>query len=257
MLTGFYIIVFVVLLAVLSHRRTRLEGKILKNVALYDWLLVLVFPVLVYVGWIFIVRNIVERPRIQILPFDDLDILGVSIIFMVYGMVGNAIHFTAKILSRYLTKQHKMAYQLNEMFHGKLSHYLVFLNALFIFFLLPVLEVNHPISSNLTRNYITLIVIAGFLVGIFSSKGIFFTNEWFGGYNKPLFFVTGALLSILILFFKVNDLKAVDYPIYVFILAIFLSFISTFILRQLFIFTRLGKKRRWRFLAKALSAWDR
>lgn len=254
MLTGLYIIVFVCILVILSHRRSKLENKVLKNVALYDWLVVLVFPVLLYIGWIFIIRNIVMRPRVDILPFDDFDIFAVTVVFMVYGMVGNSIHFTSKILSRYLTKSHKMAYQLNEMFHGKLSHYLVFLNGLFIFFMLPVLEVNHPAQDTLTRNYMSLMILAGIIVGIFASKGIFYTNEWFGGYNKPLFFLTATLLCLLVSFFQLNNLKSTEYPIYVFITSFFISFISTFIFRQLFIFTRLGKKRRWRFLAKALSA---
>jgi hypothetical protein len=254
MLTGLLILALVGLLGALTHRRSRLENKIYKNVPLSEWLVVLILPVSLYLGWFFIVDHILERPKTTIFPLDDFDIIAITILFMIYGFVGNAIHFTGKILWRYLRKNPKaMAYRINEMFHGKLSHYLVFLNGMMIAFLLAVLEFNHPIQLGVTSAYSGWVVLGAIVFGISGSKAVFYSNEWFGGYNKPLFFVISALLSILFLFYRIYNLKFIFYPVNLFIISLGVAFLSTFVFRQVFIFTKLGQKRRLRFLAKFLS----
>lgn len=254
MLTGIIIIATIGLLTALSHRRSRLENKIYKNVPLSEWLIVLVFPIILYLGWFSVVKNIVDRPKIAVIPFDDFDILTITILFMVYGFVGNSIHFTGKILWRYLAS-HKnlMAYKVNEMFHGRLSHYLVYLNGLFIIFLLYILEINHPVMSGVTSKYLFYAATAGVIFGISASKSVFYSNEWFGGYNKPLFIIVSILLSVMIMVSKILRLNYSLYPVNLFVTSMGVSFIAAFVMRQLFIFARLGGKRRLRFLAKILS----
>lgn len=255
MLTGILIIAIVGLLAILSHRRTRIEERIYKNVPLSDWLTILAFPLFMYIGWFFVVKNILERPQSSIIPFDDFDILAITILFMIYAFVGNALHLTGKILWKYLQGlENTMAYRVNEMFHGKLSHYLAFMNSLFIMFLLAILEINHPVGFSVRTNYLLITALAGITFGISGAKAIFYTNEWFGGYNKPLFFVTAVLLILLFSIIKLLELNLSFYPVILFISVMYLSFIATFIIRQFFIFGRLGKKRKLRFLAKILSA---
>jgi len=255
MLTGIIIIALVGLLGVLSHRRSRLEHRIYKHVPLQDWLVVLLLPISLYIGWFFVVKNILFRPTVSHLPFSDIDILAFTILFMVYGFVGNAIHFTGKILWRYLKDyNHSMAYKVNEMFHGKLSHYLVYLNALFLTFLLAILEINHPVQIAVGNFYLYLIAGFGVIFGFAGSKTIFYTNEWFGGYNKPLFIISSVLLLFLTWIGKYFRLSFPYYPIYLFVISMGLSFNSAFILRQLFIFMKLSTRRRLRFLAKMFSA---
>jgi hypothetical protein len=221
---------------------------------LNDWLVILVFPVALYLGWFIVVKNILNRPQITRVPLDDFEIIAITILFMVYGFVGNSIHFTGKILWRYLeADRHQMAYKVNEMFHGKLSHYLIFLNSLFIAFLLPILEINHPLVLPVTSSYLLLILLAGIIFGISGCKSVFYSNEWFGGYNKPLFYVTIILLSILISFIKGLQLKFSLHPVALFITTMFASAVTTFLIRQFFIFSRLSQKRKLRFLAKILS----
>lgn len=255
MLTGILIIAVVGLLGVLSHRKSRLENKIYKHVPLNDWLNMLAFPIILYIGWFFVVKNILDRPKVILLPLDDFDILALTILFMVYGFVGNAIHFTGKILWRYLHQdKHVMAYKVNEIFHGRLSHYLIFLNGLFILFMLPILEINHPNIYPLSSLYLYLIVLTGIIIGISTCKSVFYTNEWFGGYNRPLFYITSFLLIINLSLIKTFSLKFSLYPVNLFILTTFVSEVCTYLMRQLFIFARLGSRRKLRFLAKILSA---
>lgn len=254
MFTGLLIIAIICLLGILSHRNTRLEQKILKNVPLVDWFTILVFPVGLYIGWVLVVENILDRPTVPLFPLEDFEILAITVLFFVYGMVGNALHFTGKVLWRYLQGQkHTTAYQITEMFHNKLGHYLSYLSALFIFAFLLLLEINHPIVGHPYRHYLLLIIIVGILSGVSSSKAVLDTSEWFGGYNKPLFFVVGALLILLLSLFKTLHLRFSLYPVSIFIISMFAAYLATFAIRQFFIFARLGKKRRLRFLAKILS----
>lgn len=254
MFSGLIVIVIVALLAVLSHRRKRFEEKVLKNIPLSDWLMMLVFPLLMYIGWVVVVRNILNNPRIEVIPVDDFDLLVVTNIFMIYGFVGTAIHFTGKILWRYLKSTPlTLAYKVNEIFHGRLSHYLTYLNSLFIFFMLAILELNHGLVFPIDSPAFRVLVIAGLILGVSATKAVFYTNEWFGGYNKPLFFVVAALLIFLISLIRIYQLILSFYPITLFVSAMFASFIATFIVRQIFILLRLNRKRRLQFLARLLS----
>jgi len=254
MFTGFIIIAVIGLLGILSHRRSRLEHKIYRNVPLTDWLNVLVLPITLYLGWFYLVKNILARPMVSYIPFDDFDILAITILFGVYAFTGNAIHFTGKILWRYLEQhKHTTAYHINEMFHGKLSHYLVYLNTIFCAALLSVLEINHPLQEKLPLLNLVIIMATGIIFGLSAIKSIFYINEWFGGYNKPLFFIILCLQLVLAAFFKSLKLHLSFYPASIFIISIFLTIIVTFLARQIFIFARLGNKRKLKFLAKVLS----
>lgn len=255
MLRGILILLLVGLLGILSHRRTRLEEKIYKNIPLADWLIGMVFPIIVFPVLIALIKNILGRPNIFILAFDDIDILAFSIFFLVYAYVGNTLHFTSKILSRYIVSDHKsVTYKINEMFHGKLSHYLFFISAILFFFSLPILEINHPLTYSFTSSYRWAVIAAGIVFGVLQSKAVFYPNEWFGGYTKPIFILLLGCFSSLWWIFHELDLSLAVYPISLFIMTGFLAAVCTFLARQLFIFSRLNNKRRLRFLARILSA---
>lgn len=255
MIGSIIIIAVLGLLGVSLHRRTRLEEKVFKNIPLSEWLTVLIFPLAFYICWVIMVRNIINRPVVPLIPLDDFDILAITIFFMVYASVGNAIHFTGKILWRYLSRDSQtIAYKINEMFHGKLSHYIIYFDVLIIFFLLPILEINHPLVAPLPSKYIVPIILAGIILGVSLTKAIFYTNEWFGGHNKPLFFISFILLALLVGLSKALALEYEYYPMKLFMTAALAAIGTSFIVRQMLIYTRLNKKARLRFLAKILSA---
>lgn len=255
MLTGLLVIVALGIIAALTHRNSWVERVILKNVYLWEWMTILVLPMMFYIGWILIVRSILDRPMVGVIPFDDFDVIAVTMLFLAYGSIGNAMHFTAKVLWRYMDKRkNTMLYKINEIFHDKLSHYLIYLSAIFILFLLPILEINHPIESGLMSHYLLIIILAGVLFGNQAGRGIVGVNEWFGGYNKPLFFVIGVIMGSIFILFKALGLSFGQYPVSIFIFSVGLSYLATFIFRQMMIFSRLNQKRRLKFLAKILSA---
>lgn len=254
MLTGIIIIVTAALLAVLSHRHDRLANKILKNVPLNEWLGIAVFPIFLYIGLAMIIKNILIRPNVEIFFLDDVDILAIMLLSLIYGYVAVALHFGSKVLWMYLrTNSKSMAYKVNEMFHGKLSHYLGYLNGLVVLFTISLLEINHPMQFSLLKSYLTYIVIGGIVIGLAASKSIFYTNEWFGGYNKPLFFVTVILLSILIFVFKTLGLLYAFYPINALIHTFYISMLIAMLVRQMLIFSRLPDRGKLKFLSRILS----
>jgi len=254
MLTGILLLAIMVFIAVISYRRPRLEQRVFKNIPLIDWINILIVPTFMYFGLVLIVRSILFRPKVAILDFDESSLLAVGLLLLIYDFVGNSIHFVAKVLSRYIPDdRHTIIYQVNEIFHGKLSHYLVFVCTFLVIFVTALLEINYPSSVKLHKSILWLLLIAGSISGVSSAKGIFYTSEWFGGYKKPLIILSGLLLSVLLTLFWINNLNFSYYPIGLFIVFFFASFIVTFIFRQFLIFSRLGRKRRLRFLAKLLS----
>src|SRR3989338_5606193 len=101
-MTGILIISLVIFIAVISYKRARLEQRLIKQIPVIDWLLMFVFPITFYLGLLMIVRNILLRERIDILDFEDSQLLGAGIFFMIYAFVGVSVHFVAKVLSRYI-----------------------------------------------------------------------------------------------------------------------------------------------------------
>lgn len=254
MITGILLLAVIIFIAVISYKRPRLENRVIKNIPLIDWINILMIPLFVYIGLTILARNILSRDRATILDFDDVTLLSFGIFFLVYAFVGNSIHFVSKVLSRYIPPQkHSLVYRINEIFHGKLSHYMIFLSSFMVVFILALLEINYPIPSAMHGGTEGVVFLSGLLFGVSSTKGVFYTSSWFGGYNKPLFFLASFLLFILISLFRIFDLHFLFYPIAFFVVTMFSGFIGTFVMRQLLIFLRLGKKRRLQFLAKILS----
>lgn len=255
MTIGLIIIALVGLFAVLSHRRTRFEERVFKNVPLNDWLTILGVPLPMYIGWALVIKNILARPNINLIPVDDFDFLAMTIIFLVYAFTGNTLHFTAKIIWRYLPEpKNSMVYKVNEMFHNKLSHYLVYVNFMIILFLSSVIELNHPlIDGGLEMGMALILGSAAIIFGFSAAKAIFYTNQWFGGYNRPLSLVGMILAGVLVIMLKTFNLSLAYYPMGYFTVVSFSAFLGAFIFRQIFIFTRLNNKRKLRFMAKLLS----
>ena len=255
MLTGILIISLVIFIAVVSYRSPKLERKVIKNIPVIDWFIIFVFPIAFYFGLTMIIKNIMIRPRVDILDFEDVQILSIGGLFLIYSFVGLSVHFVGKVLSRYIRRSNNSKiYLINEIFHGKLSHYVVYVCTYLLVFTLALLEINYPLVEGLNRSLITIVLLAGILAGVSATKGIFYTNAWFGGYNRSLFLVTLAILTVLISIYRADGLKLVYYPINIFLVAMLFAIIFTFLFRQLLIFSKLSKKRRLQFISRLLSA---
>ena len=254
MLTGILIISLVTFIAVVSYKRPRLEQKLIKQIPIIDWLLIFVFPIIFYFGLLTIVKSILLRARIDILDFEDIQLIGIGIIFMIYSYVGISVHFVAKVLSRYIKKEdNPKVYRINEIFHGKLSHYVTFACAYMVIFTLALLELNYPMFTILPEFYLVLIAISGILAGYSSFKAIFYTNAWYGGYSKPFFLITLVFLIILKTIYRSHELMMGYYPLNVFISFVLLTVLCIYTFRQFLIFSKLSKKRRMNFITRILS----
>ncbi len=244
------------LLAVLSHRRPRLEQRVLRHVPLIDWLSVLIFPFLMFVGWVGIVRNITGRPVQSILPFDDFDLIIVMTLFLSYSFVGNGMHFTAKVIWRYLSKNDhtRMVWRVNEMFHNKIGHYIVYITLIAVFFLTAVFEINHPLVVPLEQISFWFTIISGIVFGFSGAKAIYYTSSWFGAYNRPIFVLVVAIALCLYILIKAYNLNLLNYPVFVFMYSVAWSFVGSFLIRQFILYSRLSHRNRLRFLHKIFSA---
>lgn len=256
MLTGILLISLISFIAIVSYRRPRLEQRVIKRIPVIDWLNILVFPLVFYAGMVFIVRSIFARPRISILDFDDSLIIGVGVFFVIYAFVGLSVHFVSKVLSRYIRSDSRSRiFTINEIFHGKLSHYITFVSSWMVGFSMALLEINYPLADKISSGMVILIGLSAIMGGYSATKTVFYTSSWYGGYNKPLFLITALLLYVLIVIYRANRLILFSYPINIFVAILYATIICTFILRQFLIFSKLSKKRRLQFLTKILSAY--
>lgn len=251
MITGLLIISIVSLVAVLSYKRPRLEKRVFKNIPMLDWLNILGFPPMIYIGLVFVVDNILKRTRVVILDFDDFTIINVGVLFMILAFVGQSIHFVSKVISRYLpANKHTLEYQVNEIFHGKLSHYMVMIFSLLTLFMVDLLELNHPQFSPVVRRNEWLIVTAGIILGVSATRTVIFSAGWLGGYFRPVFTLVFLIFIILFSIIRINILDISYYPINLFSVCTYLTVLIVFIVRQIFIFSKLSEKRRLKFITK-------
>lgn len=255
MFLGFLIIAIAAIIAIIFHRWTRMQEKIIKNVPFNLWLEFLLYPLMFYLSIYLVTKNIINRGSIDIIALEDIDIIFIMYFFLIIAYIAMTLHFASKVLWRYLRKNpNTMVYRINEMFHGKLSHYLVYMNSFFFTGMIPVIEINHPLNYPLDGFMLELVIIFAIIFGFSACKTVFYTNEWYGGYNKPLFTLAILILTVLIITFRSFHLKYVYYPVSLFVHITFTGIIVTMIVRQVVIFTRLNNKQRLRFLAKMLSA---
>src|SRR3989338_793665 len=255
MLTGILIISLVTFIAVISYRRPRLEQRVVKQIPLIDWFNIFIFPMIFYFGLVMIVRNIMYRPRVNILDFEDSLLLGAGTIFLIYAFVGLSVHFVGKVLSRYIIRSTmSKIYYINEIFHGKLSHYIAYVCGYMVIFTLALLEINYPSTDKMNILMVLIVVTAGAISGFSATKTIFYTNAWFGGHHKPLFFLAIFLLLVLLGIYRSNKFSFAYYPINMFVTMALMTIVSTFLFRQFLIYFRLSKKRRLKFLSRILSA---
>lgn len=253
MISGILLITIVGFIGIIAYRRPKLAEKVFKEVPLIDWLNILILPLVLYLGIVLVVEQILSRPKVEYLDYDNLRLLPLGALFLIYGFVGNSIHFVSKVLSRYIKPNKKdLVYRINELFHGKLSHYITYFCTLVVLFIIMILEINYPLEIKLGAGQEILIIISGVIFGVSCSKTIFYTNEWFGGHNKPLFVVVSLMTVITFVLFTSLKISFLNYPFAYFAAAVFTSIMVTFIFRQFLIFSKLGSKRRLKFLVRLL-----
>jgi len=254
MFTGILILALVIFITVISYRRQRLEEKLIKQIPVIDWFLMFASPIFFYVGLIMIVRNILSRHRVNILDFEESQILGIGIFFMIYAIVGVSVHFVAKVLSRYIKRDRSSkVYQVNEIFHGKLSHYLTFACSYMLVFTLALLEINYPLPQKLSGANFAVLTGVGILAGFSAFKGIFYTHQWIGGYNKPFYLISLVFLIILVGIFKSDNLIIAYYPMNIFIVAGLFSVVCIYGVRRILFFSRLSRPRRIKIISRLFS----
>lgn len=255
MISGILIVSIVAFVAIISYRRPRFEQRVIKEIPLIDWMNILVTPLLMYLGIVFIVGGILSRKYIEILDINDFYLLAIGVLFMTYTYIGNSIHFVSKVLSRYIPKNKQSAvFNINEVFHGKLSHYLSFVCALLSIFVISLLELNHPLTLPYSKTVLWLLILSGITTGASAGKAVFNTSNWFSG-NRSLFYVSILLFTVLLALFIVHDLRITFYPFNLFIISALASLVVAFLVRRAFVMLKFHNKKGFQFLVKFLNRY--
>jgi hypothetical protein len=235
MIVGMLILFAVIAFGLLTYDRPRFEQKIYKNIPLDDWMLITVFPIGAYIATAFFVYSIVLRPTVQILPLRDIHIIIAGVLILLYSSAGNSIHFTSKVLWKYLDKhKHKTAYEVNELFHGRFSHLIVFVGVSLIMFCICLLEINHPLVQPINYQNQVSILLMSIVTSLFVIRMVIKSRSqdlsW--RINRPLVsfgILLGVLHGYIISSYKV-DLSL--HPFNAYTLLFFFTFILFFLLRK-------------------------
>lgn len=252
MILGLILLALVAAVGAFSYQQSKLEQRLIKDIPLNDWIFFLVIPFLAYLAVIFIVGSILNRPGLNRFWINDFVLGAAGAPALVYAFVGSSMHFVSKVLSRHIPANHRSdAYRINELFHGKFSHYLTWMSSFMTFFTIVLLEFNHPLIPALTSPVIVLVVFAGMLIGISTARSIFFTTEYWGG-NRSMFIFSFSMLIAIIGLVRWFSLFLPSYPAAFCMISITATLVGLFMIRRVFVTLKLSRKKRFRVLAKMM-----
>jgi len=251
MTVAFIILALTVFFGVFVYRRPNFEKRLLKQIPIVDWINLLVLPTIVYLALATIVISILSRYKINILEVDDETLFSLLILAAMFAFIGNTVHFCGKVLSRYIPiNKNDIIYQVNEVFHDKLSHYLSFMGVLVTIFLIGILEINHPSQVIMSSVQFSTMIIVGMISGGAATKAVLI---WTHSQYRPISWLNFLLLCLQLFIFGSYDLTFRYYQYNVFLLSYMTTMAVMFSIRTIMIITRLHGKRRMRFIAKLVS----
>jgi len=248
MILGMLVFFAVIAFGVLTYDRPRFEQKIYKNIPLDDWMLITVFPIGCYIATALFVYSIILRPTVQVLPFQDIDIIIAGVLILIYSSAGNSIHFTSKVLWKYLDKhKQKTAYEVNELFHGRFSHLITFIGVILIMFCICLLELNHPLSEPITDKTQLSVLLLSIFTGLFVARMVIKSRSqdlsW--RINRQMFSI-GVLLACLHAYvISTYNINLLLHPFNDYTFLFLLTFIVSFLLRKAYYSLRIFNAARY------------
>lgn len=252
MITGLILLALIAAVGAFSYQQSKLEQRLIKDISLNDWFILLGVPLLGYLSVVFMVGSILNRPGLNRFWITDFVLGAAGAPALVYAFVGNSMHFVSKVLSRHIPPNHHSdVYRINELFHGKLSHYLTWMCAFLTFFTIVLLELNHPLVSALTSPLILLVIIAGILIGVSAARSIFFTTDYWGG-NRSMFIFNVSMMAILLALIRWFSLSIPSYPAALCLIVITTTITILFTIRRIFVRFKLARRKQFRMLAKMM-----
>jgi len=167
-------------------------GKIDYVQLLFAFILPLLLYSVAFAGFFLILK----RPRVAIVPIADWLVVYFAFVCAVFAATGSGIHLVAKAVSWTLEdKKGTATYEMNRFFHGRLSHDLIYISVLLLFFFLMIGEVNHPLIKICPGYFCWLLIGLGLVTGGLAMVLLVWLSD-FGDVSLKLF----AFLSISMLF---------------------------------------------------------
>lgn len=190
-----------------------------------------VVPPILLISGFWLISSILQRPNIGVIPISDpFIILLLSFIGMI-GSMGGGIHASSKCVSWHLEERRESrAFKINEFFHCKLSHHLIYYSAMLVSLALVVAEINHPIPSPLPYLSEYLLGFLGFIFGLSIAASIIWSGYW----ESNLLLLSTVIATIALLFFKFS-LNLHLLPLSIFLIAWLLAAFSALLLLSLII----------------------
>lgn len=155
--------------------------------------------------------EILNRPPTPHIPVASGLIFQAYVFFLMIAAVGNGIHSTSTSVYQSFVKNKETpspTFDVNEKFHGGLSHNLLFISVIFGSLSLALLEINHPALLPQIPSW--MIIAFGVAIGLIQAIGIIRSTH-------ISFSLVSTLIASAILFYFANPLvgEIYQYPIVV------------------------------------------
>jgi len=235
---SFIIIGLLFILTAIFFKSSKLQEKKIFYLSFYHFFQQFIFLPIVFLLLLNFSFQIIISPQIKNLFLTDLILIIGFFTCLLITIVGLAIHTISKTYSIYLKKfgdKNEDIFNLNNFFHMRFSHNLIYSFGILSAFFLSLMEISHQ-QSYYSNNLI--VFLSGLLIGLASGKSINWYKE---SLNKSMYFLNSVILLVLavsILNFEKNYIY--QNPLYfifligmvvIFLLTIFFPFINKKILK--------------------------
>lgn len=168
----FSFLIVLLFASIVFYHISFLRNKEIWHLSLLQIILLIIVPGFLFVIFYSYIQSIIELPRVHTPVFPDGVLVSVTLLAMLFGYGGIAIHAVTKMLAEILRhSEDSQVAQLNKYFHLNFSHNLIYSSGLLVIVGLTLLELNH-VPQKGYEGYVAPIV-RGIIVGLFWVYGMY------------------------------------------------------------------------------------
>jgi hypothetical protein len=171
---AFLAVIFIVTAFMYSKRYT--STRRIGGLYLVQFYNLLIATPLIVLALFNIALEIFLRPEVVNIPISSRILYSLFCLALTIGAIGSGIHATStSVAQSFPIGSRSRAYFTNEVFHGVMSHDMLYLAGIMLTVILTFLEINHPISS---YNYsLETLISVGILIGICQAMGVVWSTH--------------------------------------------------------------------------------
>jgi hypothetical protein len=204
----FYVIAAAICSCVMIYFKRYTSQKQIEGLFLVQFYYLMFATPIISVALINLGLEVIKRPTVQVLPIPETMIFSFYVFAVIFGTIGSGIHSTStSVYEVFIKERVNNAFYINQIFHGPLSHNMIYLGGVGVLTFISMLEINHPIE--VAHTTLEVNIILGLVLGVLISLGIIWSS-----YIRPNMW--GAFIGSLVLLNLIGEVHNLEqYPMLV------------------------------------------